>query len=486
MDRSARPSRGARHDAEQLLAADRRLFLQRLAVMAVAPAWISSFPGCRRSDSSDDAAVPEDAETASEYPSIPEVEPFVRIRIARIRAADTPSDSRETDEDEASERESTQVVHVGEAGQMLRIVQPDHMKRHIAAHGPVEALLGHDGWSITDGRGFRLPVFEPSPVLILPLDRESDGEALAMNERKYPGMLTLAPVTHIAPMAFDVVNHVRMESYLPGVIERELYNHWHPETHAAQAIAARSFACAERAWWADRRHFDLTDTQASQVYAGVITHQRSIDAVARTRGMVLTYEQHLVPAYYSSCCGGLPARAIDAIGPNPINDIPPLHGNNTESVDVCHRLPVATWQRTYSQRDISRRIARYGASRNRTDLADLKRLRSIRVAETNGHGRPTQYVLQDAGGSRISIGAETLRNAINHADGRTSRLSRPLRSSHVEVDVANNKFVFNGRGFGHGVGLCQHGAEHRAQSGANHLDILNWYYPGARVTRAYP
>ena len=74
-------------------------------------------------------------------------------------------------------------------------------------------------------------------------------------------------------------------------------------THAAQAIAARSFACSEHAQFG-HRHYELTNTASSQVYVGSVKHHRAVEAVAMTRGTVLSYDGLLVPGSYSSCCGG--------------------------------------------------------------------------------------------------------------------------------------------------------------------------------------
>jgi SpoIID/LytB domain protein len=492
----------------------RRQFIAAMAACSMSPLLLG-LTGCRRSAPADGVIDAIEPIAATPFrPPLPQVEPFVRVRVGRVRGVPLTERSANTENGESEDAidpatptdvvtdpetdagsdppivpatdprdRSFPVIYLGSEGQMLRIAHPESITHYIAARGPLQIGIGFDGWHIIDSRGVRLPIFELTPVHLMPLEREADGESIAMDERRFPGVLTLVPMTHVDPVAFDVVNHVRIEQYLPGVVMRELYNHWHVETHAAQAVAARSFACSERAWWAERRHFDLTDTQRSQVYAGMVTHQRSLDAVARTRGMVLGYDEHLVPAYYSSCCGGTAARAIDAIGPNPINDIPPLHGQ--PDTDVCTGVSVARWRYTYERSVISRRIARFGRARNLDDLAGLKSLRAIEMAEVNPHGRPVQFALSDDAGGLVLIGAETLRHAINQADGAMPRLRHALRSSHVEVERDGGNLIFDGRGFGHGVGMCQHGAELRARDGESFSDILLRYYPGAAIVRAY-
>jgi len=82
-----------------------------------------------------------------------------------------------------------------------------------------------------------------------------------------------------------------------------LFSHWHPTMFLAQAIAARSYAM-HKIQIGRRGDFDLEATTASQVYGGWTQNARALEAVDTTRGLVLTYGQEVLPAYYSSCCGG--------------------------------------------------------------------------------------------------------------------------------------------------------------------------------------
>ena len=118
-------------------------------------------------------------------------------------------------------------------------------------------------------------------------------------------------------------------------------------------------------------------------------------------------------------------------------------------------------------------------------MADLAGLTSIGPCARNVHGRPTRYAVTDGSGTRFEIAAEALRRAIDtNVEGLRSP-ARSLRSSNITVSVSQNTVRIAGRGYGHGAGLCQYGAEARAVDGATHREILTWYYPGAKIVTAY-
>ena len=78
-----------------------------------------------------------------------------------------------------------------------------------------------------------------------------------------------------------------------------------------------------------------------------------------------------------------------------------------------------------------------------------------------------------------------LRAAANHRASGIEDPKRSLWSSHLEVTIDGSTANFHGRGYGHGVGLCQYGAETLARDETTHRDILGWYYPGAELVKAY-
>ncbi|MFA6989864.1 MAG: SpoIID/LytB domain-containing protein [Candidatus Gastranaerophilaceae bacterium] len=100
------------------------------------------------------------------------------------------------------------------------------------------------------------------------------------------------------------INDVPLEYYLLGVVPSEMPSRWNTEAHKAQAIAARSYALANLGKRANKG-YDLTDTPADQAYGGASSEtQKTNNAVIETQGLVMTYNNKIIPAYYHSSSGG--------------------------------------------------------------------------------------------------------------------------------------------------------------------------------------
>lgn len=349
--------------------------------------------------------------------------------------------------------------------------------------GPLaRPILGGDGPSLAAADGGTVEVDgTPYPGAIRVHRVDADDEAAAGDA----GRATRRAGDGRARPARDrlaLVNDVPLDAYLPGVLAGELFGHWHPETFAAQAVAARSYACAEAAWnrRADgrrRRAWDLVDTTRSQVYRGARVPPRALEAVARTRGLVLAWDGALVQGYYSAACGGRAARARDVIGAHPANAIAPLDGR-TEEDRCCEGAPRYAWSFERARDDVERSLCAWSAERSGDPLAGLERLVALRVARRNVHGRPVAHAVEGRDlGSRI-VDAEDLRRAL--AAGAPAG-ARPHSGYLERAAVDGGRVTIAGHGHGHGAGLCQYGAQSMARRGRPFERIVGAYYPGATL-----
>ena len=260
-----------------------------------------------------------------------------------------------------------------------------------------------------------------------------------------------------------VVNRLPLEDYLAGLINSEISSSWPIESIKAQAVAARTYAMnqvegARRA--ASQRPYDITGTTLDQVYDGA--HQedyRSHGAVRETRGQILTRGGSIFPAYYHSCCGGRTERAS--------NVWPGESGPPVTSDEWCARSPKLLWSYTIPSKKLSEELSKAGA---RVGIP-----RSVATSALPDSPRNEMLLIEDEEGLKTVL-ATTARKALGYAN---------LKSTWFEVEMRGGDVVFTGRGYGHGVGLCQWGAKALAEAGHSYRDILKFYYPDSELVTLY-
>jgi stage II sporulation protein D len=358
-----------------------------------------------------------------------------------------------------------------------------------------EASLSTTGayWIKADGR-----MVVESPTALPPTPVRRSGDNWLVGTRSIPGrelLLLPGPDRHVqlGETAYrgyfrllpaeggrlTVINHLDVESYLAGVLAKELYPQWHPQTFRALAVAARTFAMYHMTTFGATHEYDVGDGQASQVYGGLKAETpRSWEAVRETAGVVLACgepgRERIFMAQYSACCGG---RVNGAYVIRNANRVPPLEGG--QACSDCSRCSRYRWPTVrVTKSDVFRALAsRYGA------IARLGGLRGLQVATTTPHGRAVWVEALGPNGKKVRLRAEDVRLALIF---RRVPAARRLYSMNCDIVDAGGAIEFrNGCGFGHGVGLCQWGAQGKATRGWTADQILNAYYPGAKLFRVH-
>ena len=274
--------------------------------------------------------------------------------------------------------------------------------------------------------------------------------------RTYLGSLTLQANGDAS--SIRLVNTVELEPYVACVLGGE-YGLDDVEGTKAMAVAIRTYALHPRDEAGGEA--DLADTRLSQVYRGAAyANERNLQAARATRGEVLTYGGQMIDATYSSSSGGFTA-------------------NNEDVWDGPERPYLR------AQADPYDTVSPYQHWREEIDRSDVLDLLSGAVS-----GEATGFVVahRSSGGRVTSI--DVLRrhrepHEMSAADFRTlvnRRLGAlTLKSTFFEARRAGNVYVFEGKGFGHGVGLSQWGAHGMAKQGHTYREILSFYYPGTEV-----
>lgn len=301
------------------------------------------------------------------------------------------------------------------------------------------------------------------------------GGRCRMGDVEYRGRLVLHAV---GADQFVVVNHVDMEGYLAGVLPKELLSSWSFQTYRALAIAARTFALYQQRKTGPSRDWDLGDNQGSQMYGGMSAEtEKSNRAVRDTHGTVLVYgrrgQEVLFMAQYSACNGGH-VNGASVIREAPAIE-PLLGGQVDEDGQEC---PKFRWEPVkIAKGDVLRAV-----QTSYPTAGNLKNANEIRVVSETGYGRALWVEVVDSFGQSVRLRAEDLRLALS----RSVKAAKCLYSMNCKIRDQGDSFLFyDGRGFGHGVGLSQWGAEGKAQRGWSAEQILDFYYPGAARFGAY-
>ncbi|HEU5175052.1 MAG TPA: SpoIID/LytB domain-containing protein [Gemmatimonadaceae bacterium] len=310
---------------------------------------------------------------------------------------------------------------------------------------------------------------------VLELRPAEPNGVMAIDRTRYRGVMRF----HATSAGILAVDHLSLEEYLTGVVPLEIGRTRTMSEIAAveaQAVAARSYTVTRLG---NGGTYDLRSTTADQVYGGVAAETPvAIRAVLNTRGLVLRYGDRTVNAPYHSTCGGTTAEAPEAWNTRGepflqrVSDRIP----GTDR-DYCEPSPRYRWTKTISAEALDAAVARHLGAYQRAAAGPPGAVRAVRVASTTASGRVGTAVIQTTRGDYTLRGNDA-RYVLRQPGGEI------LNSSYFSVrGPADGRggVVLEGRGYGHGVGMCQWGAIGRARAGQDFRTILQTYFPGTTV-----
>jgi stage II sporulation protein D len=333
------------------------------------------------------------------------------------------------------------------------------------------------GSRIRATRGGAVSAEREGPIVVRP---ESVSDFVMLNNKRYRGELIIT----MRERGLLVVNRLHMEDYLRGVVPLEIGRRAPGEEAAvaAQAVAARTYSYV-RLTGSSARAYDVVATVQDQVYGGADAETPMADAaVWATRGMVLTYGGRVVNAPYHSTCGGTTAEVSEVWHRS--RDEPYLKrvSDRMGASDrfYCDPSPRFRWTKELSRSTLEAALERYlsqyvsvRGSRVGTlhDLAIESKTESERVATFAVRTDRARYVLR----------GNDVRFVMRVPNGEI------LNSTYFSVRTDHDgrgrlsRAVFNGGGYGHGIGMCQWGAIGRARAGHDFRSILSTYYSGTSI-----
>jgi stage II sporulation protein D len=306
-----------------------------------------------------------------------------------------------------------------------------------------------------------------------------EGSLVTWNGKHYRGDLSISATD----TGLLVVNQLSMDSYLRGVVPLEIGNRTAAEMAAvqAQAVAARTYAYKHLT---AARAFDMYSTVQDQVYGGVDAEKpQSDDAITSTADVVVLYNGQPITTPYHSTCGGSTAAVSEVWYDQP--DQPYLRSVSDRipgtSHFYCDPSPRFSWTQSYDGAGLRAVMEKYLAAYTNAPKTNLGRITSVKTQGHTPSGRIAALTIQTESGS-YTLKGNDIRFVLRDPKGTI------LNSTFFDYTASTNageisNLTINGRGYGHGIGMCQWGAIGRARAGQDYRTILETYYPGTTIGR---
>ncbi len=340
--------------------------------------------------------------------------------------------------------------------------------RYVQVDEPIKATVS--GGAITVGSRHS----GSKEVIILP----TAPHIFNLNGSDYRGKLKL--IINSDGKSFDVINFVPLEPYLAGVVGAEMPDYWEPAALEAQTIAARTYCLYYKKQFGSKRTWDVQKTQANQVYLGVSAESAQIwEAINKTYGKVLVCRQpdgseDIFPAYYSSTCGGHTEDSKNVFG----DSFEALVGVQCPYCQDVARLNTFFWPMVQFKKSevTSKLLEKYPKLKS---IGEIKNITAVEQSDYGQFSRLTKIKLVGSTGKSEFLRAEDLRLTIDPTGYK-------IKSTSCQIIDMGDKWAFSlGRGWGHGVGMCQCGAQGMARRGKTASEILQYYYKGSKIKTIY-
>lgn len=261
--------------------------------------------------------------------------------------------------------------------------------------------------------------------------------------------------------------NMKLEDYIQGVVAAEMDTSWPVNALAAQAMLARTFTMKniETGRVKKLHGADVsTDEKESQAYDPSKINDNVREAVRRTRGQVVTYKGDLINAWFSACDGGISATAGEGLAFKE-EPVPYVKGGVK---DGCLAVTVPenkAWETRIPIDEVRTAVKKLTGK-------DPGSFTSAAVQKKGPSGRAEQIKI-----GNVIVGGPALRKALGSERVRSTLLS--------DIRVEGGQLILSGKGFGHGVGMCQWGARLLADKGKSPEDIIKFYFKDVIIEKRW-
>jgi stage II sporulation protein D len=300
-----------------------------------------------------------------------------------------------------------------------------------------------------------------SPILLASLSSSSG--IIKWDKTFYKGDLRVITSDN---KSCDLINEVGMEDYISTLLSREMNSKWPIEALKAQAIAARTYAISKINKNKNKEHH-LESSERFQVSGSLFDETpKTAKASDKTKGLVLVSKKDnktITPIFFHAKCGGRTLRP-ESVWTNKVN------GYAEVDCPFCHKYGMKAWKKPVNKRKFRSVIDKILQKYYGENLKSASKYMMVPDKKLS------RYLTVYKNGERKKIKKSQLRKIL----GR-----KILPSNNFEIQGKANQVIFDGEGYGHGVGLCQLGALELAKRGYSFKQILAHYFPGHVVKKIY-
>jgi len=258
---------------------------------------------------------------------------------------------------------------------------------------------------------------------------------------------------------------MKMEEYITGVVAGEMKADWPVEALAAQAILARTFtmqAIEEKGGVPERGTQASTDIKEFQAYNAKAVSENVKKAIDMTRGMVVTYQGKPIQAWFHASAGGITATAKEGLA---FKDDEPPYIQSVQSLDDLAPADVQNWTASFTKKEVMAVLTKLGKTVTSID--------SVEIGKKGPSGRSTTMLIN----KNIEVAGPELRVGLDSTKLKSMLLDK--------VEVSGDAVIFTGKGYGHGVGMSQWGANKMATMGSTPQDIIGQYFKDVTIQKRW-
>lgn len=253
----------------------------------------------------------------------------------------------------------------------------------------------------------------------------------------------------------NFLKEIELENYIAGVISKEMSEKWPEEALKAQAVISRTYVI----WTKEKNKncfYDIENSIYHQVF-GDCKSEKIRKVVYETKGeILLDPDGKIVPVFFHSCCGGMTTSPSDVWGRT-------YPYNISLSDYYCKDSPYLNWKKIMTKKYLS-------------EILGIQ-VKKIEVIERDQSGRVKILQIIDKNDKIKKLSGHEFRLKINERTKVIFNNPYVIPSTMFEIEDKDDSIIFIGKGYGHGVGMCQYGAKRMAEEGFNYKEILKFYFP---------